>query len=364
MSNETNNHEIKISIIVPCFNVERYIDRCMDSLVNQTIGIENIEIILINDASTDGTLDKLQKWESQYPENIMVITYEENLRQGGARNIGISYSTGEYIGFVDADDWVETDFYEAVYRIAKEGDFDVVKGKFERNKDEICKNGKDISDSKVIEYRFKPVEGGFYQYAIDKTGCMGEWGSVCTGIYRRTMIVNSGVLFPEGLSYEDNYWDACMKLYISSLAIIDKIVYHYFINEQSTVTSRNQIHQLDRLEIELRILEYYREKNVFQTFYDHLMQQFIERYYLSTMYILFLRFDGIPTDIVNEMRNTVKENFPDYRERFSIRTSSDRIKLLIDLLNSQEDITFEELAKIKLSYLESICEEKKRMDNR
>lgn len=85
-----------ISIIVPCYNVENYIDRCVSSLVSQTIGIENLEIILVNDASRDNTLFKLYEWEKKYPDSIMVITYDENIRQGGARNVGLSYATSDY----------------------------------------------------------------------------------------------------------------------------------------------------------------------------------------------------------------------------------------------------------------------------
>lgn len=75
----------EISVIIPCYNVEKYIDRCLESITAQTIGLDMLEIILINDGSTDNTLDKLYRWERLFPENIMVITYEENLRQGEQR---------------------------------------------------------------------------------------------------------------------------------------------------------------------------------------------------------------------------------------------------------------------------------------
>ena len=97
----------KVSVIVPCYNAAEYLDRCMEHLLKQTIGTENMEIILIDDASTDdgATLGLLTAYEEKYPDTILVIALEENMRQGGARNIGISYAGGEYLVFCDADDW-------------------------------------------------------------------------------------------------------------------------------------------------------------------------------------------------------------------------------------------------------------------
>lgn len=106
--------------------MEKYIDRCLSSVVQQSIGMEHMQIILVNDASTDNTLEKLLLWETRYSDNILVITYEQNLRQGGARNIGLNYATGDYIGFVDSDDWIEPDMYEVLVEKMFEGVYDVV----------------------------------------------------------------------------------------------------------------------------------------------------------------------------------------------------------------------------------------------
>lgn len=84
----------KISVIVPCFNVESTIDRCLESIVKQTVGINSLEIILVNDASIDGTFAKLCEWEGKYPDSIMVINCKGNKRPGGARNIGMEYASG------------------------------------------------------------------------------------------------------------------------------------------------------------------------------------------------------------------------------------------------------------------------------
>ena len=86
----------KISVIIPCYNVERWVDRCLTSIIRQTTGINELEIICIDDASTDNTWEHLQEWEQRYPENILLIRQEVNRRQGTARNIGlrngVSYS--------------------------------------------------------------------------------------------------------------------------------------------------------------------------------------------------------------------------------------------------------------------------------
>ena len=105
----------KISIIIPCYMVEQYIDRCVNSLLNQSIGLENLELIFINDASPDLTLSKLLDYEQLYPESILIIDSKENMKQGGARNLGLMYASADYIGFVDSDDWVEPTMFEKLY---------------------------------------------------------------------------------------------------------------------------------------------------------------------------------------------------------------------------------------------------------
>jgi glycosyltransferase involved in cell wall biosynthesis len=120
------NTHIKISVIVPCYNVESFIDQCIGSLVRQTIGLECLEFIFVDDASTDGTLQKLQQWEKKYPEQILLIPCAKNRRQGAARNVGMQYASGEYIGFVDADDYISPEMYQRLYDIARKEQCDMV----------------------------------------------------------------------------------------------------------------------------------------------------------------------------------------------------------------------------------------------
>lgn len=314
-----------ISIIIPCYNVEEYIDRCMESVTNQTIKIENLEIILINDASTDGTLNKLYEWEKRFPENIIVVTYEKNIRQGGARNIGMQYASAEYIGFVDSDDWLELDALEKLYEKTKDRKYHKISGKFIR---ESCFGQKDLSQEN------------------------GEEGSICTAIYLKKLIIENNIWFPEGVAYEDNYWGAVLRIYATDTCVVDAIVYHYFINNKSTVTSRGKTHHFDRLDIEIAILEEYKARGVFELYKEELEAQFIQRFYLNSMYIFFTRFDDIPL-VLEDMRKTVWKYFPEFRKNQYFDTCSKREKALLKLLDVHKNFTQEEWLRVKLAYLKS-----------
>ena len=106
----------KVSVIIPCYNVQDYVEQCILSLVTQTIGVDYLEMIAVNDASTDQTLDRLMELEQKYPQSMMVVNCAQNRKQGTARNIGLSYASADYVSFVDADDWMEPAAYEKMYQ--------------------------------------------------------------------------------------------------------------------------------------------------------------------------------------------------------------------------------------------------------
>ena len=112
----------KVSVIVPVYNVENYIEKCIDSLLGQTL--EDIEIIIVNDGSTDNSKDKIMPYIENFPNKIKYLE-KQNGGLSSARNYGMPSATGEYIAFLDSDDYVEYDMYEKLYNKAKSEDFDV-----------------------------------------------------------------------------------------------------------------------------------------------------------------------------------------------------------------------------------------------
>lgn len=335
----------EISIIIPCYNVEEYIDRCLESVTAQTIGLDMLEIIVINDASTDNTLDKLYQWKHRFPQNIMVITYEENLRQGGARNIGLEHASGQYIGFVDADDWIDKDMFKLLYEKMCTLKFDAVKCKYIR---EACSGQYALSEDNRhdMEYAF-PSKNGLYYGQITEYGNCGSYGGLCEGLYKRSLIMEHGIRFPEKLAYEDNYFCAVLNLYIGSLYILDKVMYHYFVNPASTVTSINAPHQLDRLTTELMLIDAFKERGAFEVWHDEIERDFLQRFYLNTWHIVFTRFSYVP-DIFSEMKKNIMRLFPDYKKNPYF---VEREEPMLELLEMNPEPRPEELETIGAAYL-------------
>ena len=115
--------EINVSIIVPVYNMQSYLEACLDSLVNQTL--QKIEIIIIDDGSKDNSAQIIKEYAERYPDIIRAL-HKENGGQATARNMGIRESKGEYIGFVDSDDVVDTNMYAEMYQLAKQKNCDLV----------------------------------------------------------------------------------------------------------------------------------------------------------------------------------------------------------------------------------------------
>lgn len=337
-----------ISIIAPCYNVESYIDRCMESLVNQTIGLDKLQLIFVNDGSSDGTLEKLSVWEKNFPNNILVITYDDNRRQGAARNLGLQYADGKYIGFVDSDDWVEIDMYEELYRKMVSGDYDMVVCASQRDDGSgltVNKN-KDRNDS---VYTFDVIDGISEMINVPIDWKKG-YGSCFTGLYKKSIIFDHNIFFPEGLTYEDNYWKELYNLYVQKLYVIDDVYYHYFINDNSTILKRNSMHHLDKMTIEVMIIEEFKQRGLFARFYYYLLYMFVTRFYLNMLYTVYMRFDQIVVDI-NELGGFVYKYFPDVEDVLDINRFEKYEIYLLQILFSKKTYSLIEQEKIKAEYL-------------
>ena len=319
--------EGKISVIIPCYNVEKVVDRCLNSIVKQSIGLQCLEILLVNDASTDYTYEKLCEWEQRFPENIMVINCQENGKQGTARNIGMSYATGQYISFVDSDDWIEETMYEVLYRAIVEQDCEVSAILFQRETEE----GKVVQMAQNYQFNKRCTISSVEERKqfLTKGGSLP--GGVYTKLYRRDFIDKHHLYFPENLFYEDNFWGGLMGYYLTSFVVIDKIQYHYMIADDSTTTGGSARH-LDRLKIDVMLVEELYNRGFWKDYHNEIERRFLRSYWCMMVKRMILQFPVFPYEMLDVMRNTVKTLFPDYLKNPYIPTFSMDERIFLELV--------------------------------
>ena len=341
--------EEKISIIIPCYNVEGVVDRCLNSIVNQSIGLQCLEIILVNDASTDRTYDKLCEWEQRYPENIMVINCQENGKQGTARNIGLSYATGQYIGFVDSDDWIEETMYEILYQAIIEYDCEVSSILFQRE----TETGEVVRMAQNYQFNKRRVISSVEERKqfLTKGGSLP--GGVYTKLYRRDFVEKHHLYFPENLFYEDNFWGGLVVYHLTSFVVIDKIQYHYIIAEDSTTAGGSARH-MDRLKVDVMLVEELRNRGFWKDYHDEMERRFLKSYWCMMVKRMILQFPVFPYEMLNVMRNTVKTLFPDYLKNPYISTFSADEKIFLGLVDYE--LSQEEMDQVIKEYREVFAE--------
>ncbi len=239
--------EPKISVIVPVYNVEKYLEKCLDSIVNQTL--RDIEIICINDGSTDASGAILEKFNKN-DERIVVV----NKRNGGltsARNAGLEIAKGEFIGFVDSDDWVDLDFYEKLYNAAIETESDIATGGIVRK------------NEKTHKIRLNFEKQCVYTTFEDKVNCMNAINSpsVWNKIYKRAFLEKIELKFQNVRYYEDGRYTINAFYYSDKLVTVPGANYYYFINPTSIVKSGKTERKIaDKISTRIYCVNFVREK--------------------------------------------------------------------------------------------------------
>ena len=337
--------EKRISVIIPVYNAEAYLEECMDSMIHQTIGIEHIELIVVDDGSTDNSLECLIEYEKKYPNSILLVPVEENCGQANARNIGMDYVTAPYFAFADADDWVEPDIYEKMLDKMEKFPCDMVH----------CFHVEHMENRKEHYVKTKNQEGIYYMgnRKKEEDPSFESGGGIGCFLYSTKWIREHGFRFKHFKKYEDNYWGGTVFFFVESVYVIPECLYHYRIRESSNSHSRNDKDHFERLKIELEKLKFYQEKGLFQDNYERIQEQFLNVFYSNTLHIICCQFDEIPLDVIRQMQLTVKEIYPDYLEY--CKKSKRNIE---EVLTVAFDFPIEIWEKYKRSYLEWVQEGK------
>jgi glycosyltransferase involved in cell wall biosynthesis len=211
-----------ISIIVPVYNMEGYLDRCMSSILNQTY--KNLEIILVDDGSTDSSPKICDDYALK--DNRIKVVHKENGGLSDARNAGLKIATGDYIGYVDSDDWIENDMYERMYNACVENDAQLAVCRYFREYDD-----KTINDgTKRLEILDKNEI--LRIYITDKDGYM-VYNSVWSKLFKRKLV--EGVVFPKGRNSEDIMYTTRALCKLDKAVYIDTCLYHYVLDRKDSI---------------------------------------------------------------------------------------------------------------------------------
>lgn len=221
------------SIIIPVYNVEQYLRNCLDSVVAQTN--TDYEVICVNDGSTDGSLEILQEYESKHTS--IVVIDSPNGGTASARNIGIEAAQGDYIWFVDSDDWIESNALEILHKHIQDKAVDILcfNGKLTYEEDGRVEQDQGFVDSNLSGWEY------YNKYALSKR----KFHFVCVvlRVYRRKFLIKNSLFFEKGVSHEDNLWIPKVLYYAQSVSVIQASLYVYRIREGSKMQtiSLNQV---------------------------------------------------------------------------------------------------------------------------
>lgn len=274
---------MKISVIVPVYNTKDYLCKCLDSLLDQTL--DEIEILVVDDGSTDGTADLLKEYADKHPEKLKAF-YKENGGQGSARNLALQYVTGEYLGFVDSDDWVDVDMYEKMYEKAKQDDADIV----------IC----DMTD----HYPTYDV----YHHSSTFTDKFSVTPSACNKIFRRELVGN--IKFPEGVWYEDFEFTTKNLMLTENISVIHKDFYHCHCREVSTMSNNNARKNMNMLTVLENIADFAKEKGMEQKYRETMEYLYIEHVLITTINRVQCQKNKEKKSVIKAMIKSIKERYP------------------------------------------------------
>ncbi len=333
---------LDLSVIVPVYNMagDGKLEYCINSLVRQTL--QSMEVIAVDDASTDDSLEVLREFEKRYPGRVKVIASPENRRQGGARNLGLREAKGRYVGFMDADDWVVENLYERMVELAERTGADVV--------------GTDMC--RVYEHTMIPTQReecnflsqtGIFDHELRKKYLLHP-GPLGTKIYARKIFFDKEFRFPEHMSYEDNATFVEIGMRMQHFEHIPEANVFYYQHEDSTTHDVDMKKCRDRMEAMRIMLKYARENGALEEFPEVIEYRFSVLFYQNTLFSYMQSNLKKDAGFVRELGEEMVSTFPDFRQNPYYMKNTDEYEKKLINLHLRSTIAFMVIFKLKQIY--------------
>ena len=291
-----------VSVIVPFYNVENYIEKCLGTLVNQTL--EDIEIILVNDGSTDRSMVVVKKFLERYPDKITYLE-KENGGLSDARNYALPYAKGEYIAFLDSDDYVEKTMYKDMYELAKKEDSDMVECNF------------------YWEYPDKKKEDVGVVYNGKKEMLEKVRVVAWNKLIKKEVLEKSKVTFPKGYRYEDVEFTYKLIPYLDKVSFLKKPCKHYIQREGSISNNQNERNKeiFDVLE---HVIDFYKENDLYDEYKDELEYIYIRYAFCSSLLrIVKIKDEFVQRKLLDLTWEKVNTTFPNWKKNPVLKKKKD-----------------------------------------
>lgn len=310
----------KVSIIVPVYNVENYIEKCLDSLINQTL--ENIEIILVNDGSTDNSKEKIEKY---LKDKRIIYLEKENGGLSDARNYGIFYAKGEYIGFIDSDDYVEKTMFEKMYNKAVEENADMVECDF------------------LWEYPNKTKVDTGKIYEGKKESILEARVVAWNKIIKRKILESTKIKFPKGLRYEDVEFFYKLIPNLNKISFVKEALVHYIQRNTSIANTQNE-RTAEIFKVLENVINYYIKQNIFNEYKDELEYTYTRILLCSSLKrIIQIKDKHLKKALIKLTWKNLNSKFPNWKKNKYLKENKTLKNLYIRSINK---FTFDIYSKI------------------
>ena len=320
-------HIFKVSIIIPVYNVERYLRTCLDSVVNQTL--DGIEIIAVNDGSTDNSLAILEEYRRKYSDRMKVFT-TENHGVSHARNYGLARASGEYIQFVDSDDFIEPQMTEKLYNKAKRDNNDIVIcGRYNvYEREHINELNKEAAKLIYLNRNFILQENK-YEFAQILPF---PWDK----IFRRSLL--EGIEFPEKMRFEDLVFVYKVCCRAKSIGIIDEPLYNYRRTTQGGFLQSFSEQTLDIVKAFRLVIDYMKQNGYLDIYHDEI-EYICARHFIYRYPALFKGSNkgklDIKKRIINQTQDFLDNEFPGWRNNHYLKYSSGSVRKKLKLYTNR-----------------------------
>lgn len=304
-----------VSVIVPIYNVEAYLERCVESILQQTY--KHIEIILVDDGSPDRCGSMCEEYAQK--DNRIKVLHKENGGLSDARNAGLEMAKGKYVLFVDSDDLIKKELVESCVQTAEKNSSDIVIFDFNR-----------VEENEEIVTTMEIEKSGTYTLESEPRILFGSPSAV-NKLFRRDLFIKTGIRFPVGKYYEDLGTIPKLLLLADKIDYIKKSYYDYMIRSGSIMTAAKfEKNYEDRTEMLNGILDFYKEKNVYENFYKELEYLAVLNGYFAPSRDLILQNRKSP--VIKKFKNYIHEIFPDFKKNIYLNrylSKKDKWHLLV-----------------------------------